>query len=355
MVQLTRYLYFLDESLYSLLFSVIKAQENTFKEVAFWCGEIYYSGFHEELTQFIWKIYYDFYAITYPKYEKKIRKKLQVFNIDNIIYILNMLYYSRSNPDVFQMRHYKPKFPNHIWLTKPPPSWLKDMCLTKLENKFIRSVHNQKKTNIVFYLNMIPVERCMEIITQYYQTVHGHLVKPNNQTVYKDEKHVLLSLIQHLSLDASNIHTKMILKKIDNTIITEQILLNDDVVEPLYKTLGVKRLFKVSSLIGAFELQRFSIENMDHRDILWCHWDYFAYNTPLWKKRIDECNGIRDDDSRELIFKNDRDHEKFYETYNYEPDEQTKEIQDMSIGLVDVECGKLWIEKMMTWKGIVTY
>ena len=71
MVKLTRYLYFLDECLYSLMFCLIRAQKSSFDEVMFWAGEIYYSGNQEELWVHIWKMYYDFYAVTYPKYEKK--------------------------------------------------------------------------------------------------------------------------------------------------------------------------------------------------------------------------------------------------------------------------------------------
>ena len=60
--QLTRYLYFLDECLYSLMFSLIRAHKSSLNEVIFWTGEIYYSGFKEELWEHIWKMYYDFYA-----------------------------------------------------------------------------------------------------------------------------------------------------------------------------------------------------------------------------------------------------------------------------------------------------
>ena len=43
-----------------------------------------------------------------------------------------------------------------------------------------------------------------------------------------------------------------------------------------------------------------------------------------------------------LIFKNDDDHEAFYEAYNYEPDEQSKEVQEKSIGEINKEIGKQW-------------
>ena len=38
---------------------------------------------------------------------------------------------------------------------------------------------------------------------------------------------------------------------------------------------------------------------------------------------------------KSLIFKNDDDHEAFYEAYNYEPDEQSKEVQEKREAHVD--------------------
>ena len=75
------------------------------------------------------------------------------------------------------------------------------------------------------------------------------------------------------------------------------------------------------------------------------YWDYFAYNTPLWKERVKKCNGKCDHKIFGLTFENDNDHEAFYETYNYEPDEQSKETQDKSIGDID----------LTKWKKMVNY
>ena len=105
-VILTRYLYFLDECFYSLLFALIN--KTSMEEVMFWTGEIYYSGFEEKLWFHIWKIYYDFYAIKYPKFEKKINKLAKGWeinpSIENIQNVLNFLYYSKTDYTVFMMR-----------------------------------------------------------------------------------------------------------------------------------------------------------------------------------------------------------------------------------------------------------
>ena len=37
----------------------------------------------------------------------------------------------------------------------------------------------------------------------------------------------------------------------------------------------------------------------------------------------------------------------FYECYNYEPDEQSKEIQDKSICKIDIEKGRNWLNTLI--------
>jgi len=340
--QLTRYLYFKDECFYSLMFCLI--QKSSFDEVIFWAGEVYYSGFHGQLWDHIWKIYYDFHAIKYPKYEKKINKlSKETTNFKNIVYILNLFYYSKPTYTVFALRMLNPLAPTHVYMGKIP-KWLKELELKKWERKLIRSIHNNKKINSAFYIKQVTCPQSYNAIKKYYIKVHGLTLKnkPFDAINYKNKAHILLALVCHLSLDVSEIQMKTISKKIDKSIMDRQIQINS-VVEPLYKTLFHKRLFKISPLVGAFKLERFSIQKLDYKDILRLHWDYFAYNTPLWQQRIKTCNGIVDNKKYELVFKNDDDHDAFYERFNYEPDEQSKEIQEKSICDINVAKGQDWL------------
>lgn len=350
MPQLTRYLYFKDECFYSLMFCLI--QKSSLDEVIFWSGEIYYSGFHEQLWDHIWKIYYDFYAIKYPKYEKKINKlSNEKMNFKNIVYILNLFYYSKPIHTVFALRMLNPSAPSHVYMGRIP-KWIKELELTKWERKLIRSIHNDKKINVAFYIKQVCLQKCYDAIKKYYMRVHK--VKLENKSFdkinYKNKAHILLALVCQLSLDVNEIQTRTVFKKLDKSIVEEQIQFNS-VVEPLYKTLGHKRLFKISPLVGVFKLERFSIQ-IDYKDILRQHWDYFVYNTPLWQQRIKKCNGIVDNKKYELVFKNDDDHEAFYETFDYEPDEQSKEIQEMSICNIDMDKGSAWLSAINDIVGI---
>jgi hypothetical protein len=334
------------------MFCLIRAQKGNFDEVVFWAGEIYYSGNQEELWTHIWKMYYDFYAVTYPKYEKKINKMAKDGdNIGNIIYVLNLLYYSSSSNDVFSLRMMVPKIPSHVYFGRTP-KWLKKLGLTKMENSLIRSIHNNQKINIKFYLNYFKDDphRCYKVIKNYYNVVHGHTLKDKllDSIQYQNKIHIITALILHLSVDMeSRIQTRTVFKKIDHAIAANQKKFNEELVKPMRKTLVHKRLYKVSPLLGAFKLQRHSIDDISHKDILRLHWDYFACNTPLWNKRVKNYNGKCDDITREVVFPSDDEYEMFHEAYNYEPDEQSKEVQDKSIGDIDVNIGKAWLGKIV--------
>jgi len=68
---LTRYLYFKDEVMASLLFSFF---ENNLQEALFWAYELYFSGFEDETLRYIEKIYEDFYQTKNPKLAKSLGK-----------------------------------------------------------------------------------------------------------------------------------------------------------------------------------------------------------------------------------------------------------------------------------------
>ena len=99
---LTRYLYFLDEAKYSLIHSI--SNKTSFDEVVFWVGEIFYSGFGEDLWNIIWEYYYRFLSIHYPKYEKTliqknknyIESKEETTRIKLIIESFNLIYYLKK-------------------------------------------------------------------------------------------------------------------------------------------------------------------------------------------------------------------------------------------------------------------
>jgi hypothetical protein len=56
------------------------------------------------------------------------------------------------------------------------------------------------------------------------------------------------------------------------------------------------------------------------------HWLYYASISPVWRERIDNCNGYINNQLKTITFENEDDQEEFYDEFGYEPDEQPKEI-----------------------------
>jgi len=62
------------------------------------------------------------------------------------------------------------------------------------------------------------------------------------------------------------------------------------------------------------------------------NWLFYASYSPLWKKRIEECHGIIDEENEKVHFENDEWLETFNEHYYYDLDEQNITVQQKIFG-----------------------
>ena len=81
MVKFTRLLYAYDEVVVNIMMALLERKD--FNKVIFWSSELFYSGFLRELSELVWKIYYDFYALNIPFY--KINSRVIKFKKTNKI------------------------------------------------------------------------------------------------------------------------------------------------------------------------------------------------------------------------------------------------------------------------------
>ena len=79
----------------------------------------------------------------------------------------------------------------------------------------------------------------------------------------------------------------------------------------------------------------FQITNVDFRKEYCENWLFYAARSPIWRERIITCGGFIMDNEKVNIVDEDKA-EEFYQLYNYEPDEQPREIQEKSIGNCDI-------------------
>ena len=340
---LTRFLYMADEVIVTFLETLLKRED--LGACYFWISEYYFSGFGVKTWHFLWKIFYDFYAIKYPKLEKYIMRQCSLWeNNKHISYILDItlqLFQRQACPDVFIARHCIPEKKKY---RGRPPKWLS--LFPNEQKDVLLSIHNNCVPGMLFHMKLLSYNDMYEIICNYFKQVKKMSLDEGYITrlPYTNKQHVLLALCLYLHLPQSLI----IIDEVDVAPAPEDIAWitehNEIQITPLYKTLPEKRLYSISDTIGCFQLQRFDKRCPPVKRLLGFHWEYFASFTPLWKKRFREHKAKRSKKEFEIIFKNDDYLELFGEQYNYEPDEQGNETQDKSILAIERRSAKDWIK-----------
>ena len=347
---LTRFLYMADEVILTFMETLLKGKDLT--ACYFWISEYYFSGLRSKTWNILWKIFYDFYAIKYPKLEKYIMEVVSLWeNNKHISYVLDItlqLFRRKACADVFIARH---SMPEHKKCRGRPPKWLSNFPVEQKD--LLLSIHTNCVPSILFHMELLSYTDIYEIICHYFQQVKKMSLEDGYITTlpYSNKKHVLFALCLYLHLpesliviDEVDVISSLALTEAATNWITE---LNETQITPLYKTLPQKRLYSISDTIGCFALQRFDERCPPVKRLLGFHWEYFASFTALWKKRFREYQAKRSKKAFEMIFKNDDHLEAFGELYNYEPDEQSNETQNKSILPIEKRSPRDWIKERL--------
>ena len=77
--------------------------------------------------------------------------------------------------------------------------------------------------------------------------------------------------------------------------------------------------------------------DIDYYDMLRNHWEYYAYDTPIWRERFEMHGAYICHDNETVMFSDENKMEEFYELYGYEPDEQGVLIQTNCVGVSEVK------------------
>lgn len=313
----TRYLYNKDEVELTLLECILKNKD--FKETIFWVTELYESNDIEELWQFIYKVYYDFYYINYLTFQKKIDRYYQKSKKNpKIQYILFVIYnLSRASNkidyNIFLSRTYFSSRLTYI---------IKNIDLTqcKGENQYEKLIYFAMKTKnnpyISYYLKKsIKKDNIETFLTDNFN------VSINTSEHYKDKFHKMLCNCLYFP----KVETKFIFKKVPERYYND--VSNKNISIDHWKILKVKRLYSISKHLGCFDLVR---SNYVLNREFWYNWEFHAYKSKIWKKRFDKFKIKIEPNKKQIEFLDDDEMEEFYSKYGYEPDEQSKQVQEKS-------------------------
>jgi hypothetical protein len=324
----TRYLYIYDEVKIGLLTSLLNRKESTL----FWAFELYYSGFEEELIDFLWKIYYMFYFTLNPGFQEYFSKKL-VGGVDPklIATIVENLMIRPYNCDVFFLLSFGPNSDDALSLT--------------LDN--IRPILLSKTRKNIHEIFQSVLEDC-KFIEEKYKISYLKKWKKTTKTIINIERMRLITVayIIHLfSLERGLPMGKNLYLTIEpEKLVGYETILYDTDERTNKRAYNILPLAYVHSIdednyLSLFPLERSRVENI--KDCYWYHWEYYASFSPIWKKRIEKYGGVLNEERKRVVFEDGSyEEEMFYEQYNYEPDEQKIEVQRKSIQNIVIE---------MTW------
>lgn len=318
-LQFTRYLYNKDEVELTLLEAILKNKD--FNEIYFWTLELYKSNDPEELWQFIFKMYYDFYYVSYPNFIKKIisyyNKSKKNNKIKYVLFIIYNLKRASKHIDfnIFLSRTYFSSRLTYI---------IKNIDLTpfngNLHQKLLSfAIKTNKNKLIAYYLKKVIN---LKNIEEFLKLEFNICLKNNDPYNNKFHKYLVLCL------NIPKLEKKFIFKKVPENAyidVEEKLKIKENIH---YKILKTKRLYEISDKIGCFSLIR---SNYLLNKEFWYHWEFHAFQSLLWQKRFNKYNIKVNKRKKEIEFLDDDEMEEFYQKFGYEPDEQTKEIQEKSI------------------------
>jgi hypothetical protein len=350
----TRYLYIKQEVKLALLASLLNKSE----DALFWAYELYHSGFVYELIEFIFKIYYDFYAMlnepleTYLiKKSKYILKKNNDPNCNDVKIvgsIIRTLLERPYNTDVFMLHNIC-----NLFDVENETSDLNDTQLKTLienwieENKYLEIANyilNDKYDCLKIYNIVLDafVKNGVKSINKTKQT--ENLLR--SKTICVDCNKVLLAKIMDLFARKNGLtcgKNKYSQFDLVETILYETLDPNKDNIKN-YRILNhaCKLGIDDQKYLSLFSLHRKHLSKSELFNIYNNNWDYYASWSPFWNDKICACKGIYDHVNKKIVFNDDDLFNQFHDTFDYEPDEQPIIVKNKS--LMDIEDKITWTE-----------
>lgn len=336
MLKFTRLLYCYDEVCINLLISILENAD--FNKSIFWAAELFCSGLEKEIWQLIWKIYYEFYALTNPTLQRKIigrhkkfektnketketKEETNIYKFQQIMAVLKIFYSNTPTAAIFIINNmYKKPITNKTFeeLSKK----IKEADISANIKLFIKNFYisvkkypketeklvilmTKKKTKTNPFHN--------DLFLQYINHLFTYRILNINKSVEEKAEHSTMKISKH------------------NVEYMKNLVLFATNKKP-YTTLQYWRDYEISDYTSAFQIER---QKIDIKQEFWYHWEYYAMGCLYWSEKIKSYNGKKNKKNKEIQFPSDDMYEAFYEKYNYDIDEVDKETQDKSIKELD--------------------
>ena len=360
-VILTRYLYIFDEVALAFIESILK--KSSLNESYFWISELYLSGFDKQSWELLWFIYFDFYFINNPQFLSFFQKKYNNNCFNSLLTVVKNLFKLTPSSQIFITRQYNSQIKKIDYIFRgKKPNWLKNAY----PNKYHGIFRFLDKKLFQYAVSSLPDQidnSLWDCIKLYYQLDSNNLstLQEFYNCSYDNSIHKIWSIICLLEFNKEYLSSKKKMYiSISNTELDEISKTHKDPIPlskynnpQIYKTLSYKRIFSIPESISAFYLTREHVENIN--ELIWYHWEYHAYNSPIWKERFDKYKIKIDHEKEKIDFEDDDELEDFYSKWGFEPDEQSQETINKRMFQIKENNWKKWYENIFNNKSIYEF
>ena len=331
----TRYLYIKDEVKIALLISIL----NTSDDAIFWAYELYYSGNKNELIEFIWQIYYDFFATQNPTFAAYLSTKLSKEGLkeDRLISsIVQNLLIRNYNTDIFLLRTI-----SEVFVSDAETISVRTLLLNEDYRGLASHILNNK-------------ERKLEEEIEIYKSALNYFKLTNQEKRIKDLINELsnkgnsstILLANIMSLININMNKKGInfYVRVDPEEVVQYETIEASAEIKSYRILRHGCTAKIeNNWANLFEGFRNQIHNFKEKEKYneWTaraavekysdNWLYHAAFSPEWFARIRLCKGYIDYVNQKVRFISDDWEDQFNNQFNLEPDEQSLIVKDNAL------------------------
>lgn len=369
-IVLTRYLYLKDEVKLAFLISLLNKSD----DAVFWAYELYYSGFKMEFYEYIWKIYYDFFATLNPSFEQYLNKMLKCDNEpeDKLVStIVQDLLIRPFNTDIFFLRTICSLFEidcnlitinteTQININKLTNStsilyeqltkWIDTKDFKSIAQYILNIVTLDTSDKVLYFIysgaidvfaNVYKVKLSKTKLLKEFSIAQDRLNNNNFHNFGKKmmfEKKLLL-LVKIMTL--FSLKEKLVKGKNFYIVVDPEDIIQYDTIEvtPVkhYKVLDVARICGIDDLkhLSLFRLERETLKGDMLKDLYFNNWLYHASFSPVWFNRIKKYRGYVDYINQKVLFVDEDLMQMFYDKYGYEPDEQSQNTTDKCLKLND--------------------
>ena len=348
-IVLTRYLYLKDEVKLAFLVSLLNKSD----DAIFWAYELYYSGFKMEFYNYIWQIYYDFFATLNPSFEQYLNKMLKCNNKteDKLVStIVQDLLIRPFNTDIFFLRTICSLFEiecSFVSITNTGNTLLKSTSI--LYEQLTKWIDDKDFKSIAQYiLNIVTLDTSDKVLYFIYSGAIDvfadiYKVKLSKTKLLKEfgvaqeridnnfGKKILL-LVKIMTL--FSLKEKLVKGKNFYIVVDPEDIIQYETIEATsirhYKVLNVARICGIDDLkhLSLFRLERETLKGIMLKDLYFNNWLYHASFSPVWFNRIKKYRGYVDYTKMSVEFVNEDMMQLFYDKYGYEPDEQSQNTTD---------------------------